>query len=202
MAKFAIGDVVRQRSTEATGKVIGVHPSLPPSDSTAYTVRFTLGGHQSSLPEDDLELFNERRIGFERRINPARRHVIVAKDQGQCVLESLSRVLKLPLADVRRMFEEFSGGQKDPSLINHMVDVLMEGGYVVGQISKSRAEEKGECCFVALSNDSGAGHVVVVCEDNKVFDPEHKFNESGGSFYGQCMALGWKVDHVLVFRKL
>jgi hypothetical protein len=203
MAKFAIDDGVRQRSTEGTGEVMGVHPSLPPSDGTTYTVKFNLGGHEARVPEDDLGPFDERRTGFERRINRDRRHVIVAKDQGQCVLESLSKVLKLPVADVRKMFDDFSGGQQDPSDINHVVDVLMESGYVVGQIGKNRADQRGECCLVVLQQkESGAGHAVAVFEDNKIFDPEHKFNESGGNFYGQCMGLGWKVDCVLVFRRL
>jgi hypothetical protein len=53
-----------------------------------------------------------------------------------------------------------------------------------------------------LHNDNGAGHAVVVLEDNRIFDSEQRFNENGGNFYAQCMGLGWKIDHVLVFRKL
>jgi hypothetical protein len=63
MAKFAIGDGVRQRSTEGTGKVIGIHETFPPSDRTTYTGRFNLGSHESRVPEYDLELFAERRTG-------------------------------------------------------------------------------------------------------------------------------------------
>jgi len=84
----------------------------------------------------------------------------------------------------------------------HVADVLMDRGYVVGQMSKNRAEQRGESCFVVLHNDSGAGHAVVVLKDNRIFDPERRFNEGDGNFYQQCMGLGWKVDHVLVFRKL
>jgi hypothetical protein len=202
MAKFAIGSGVRQKSTEGTGKVIGIHPTFPPSDSTTYTVRFNLGSHESRIPEADLEEFDERRTGIDRRLNRDRRHVIVAKDQGQCVLESLSKVLELSVAEVRRMFDEFSKGQQDPSDINHVADVLKESGYVVGEVSKNRAEEKGERRFVALqNNNNGTGHAVVVFEDNRIFDSERRFNENGGSFYAQCMNLGWTVNYILVLRK-
>ena len=86
------------------------------------------------------------------------------------------------------MFDDSARGQQNPSSLHHMADVLIDNGYVVGQISKNRAEQKGECCFVALRNQMGNGHAVVVMEDNTIFDPEHKFDEKGGNFYAQCGA--------------
>jgi len=202
MSKFSIGDGVRQKSTEGTGHIIGVHPTFPPSEKTTYTIRFNLGGHQSIVPESDLEPFIERRSGMDRRVNRDRRQTVVAKDQGQCVLESLSRLLTLSVTDVRKMFADFSGGPQDPSLINQVADVLIENGYVVGQISHNRIEQKGECCLVVMHNNAGSGHAVAVFQDNKIFDSEHKFNENGGDFHAQCLSLGWKIEHVLTFRKL
>ena len=201
MGKFAIGDGVRQRSTGGTGTVIGIHETFPPSDRVTYTVRFN-SGPESGVAERELEPFDERRRGIDRRIIRDRRRVAIVKYQGQCVLESLSRVLEISVDEVREMFDESSRGQQDPSDINHVADVLMDNGYVVGQIDKNRADQKGERCFVVMHNDSGAGHAVVVYEDNRIFDSEHRFNEHGGNFYAQCMGLGWKVDYAFGLRKL
>ena len=110
--------------------------------------------------------------------------------------------MEICVDEVREMFDESSRGQQDPSDINHVADVLMDNGYVVGQIDKNRADQKGERCFVVMHNDSGAGHAVVVYEDNRIFDSEHRFNEHGGNFYAQCMGLGWKVDYAFGLRKL
>lgn len=159
-------------------------------------------GVENPAPEEDLELFNERRSWNERRTTPDRRRVVVVQHEGQCVLESLRKALRKPVDDVRMMFDDSARGQQNPSNLHHMADVLIDNGYVVGQISKNRAEQKGECCFVALRNQMGNGHAVVVMEDNTIFDPEHKFDEKGGNFYAQCGANGWNVEHVLVFRKL
>jgi hypothetical protein len=85
------------------------------------------------------------------------------------VLESLSRVLEISVDEAREMFDESSRGQQDPSDINQVADVLMDNGYVVGQIDKNRADQKGERCFVVMHNDNGAGHAVVVYEDNNTW---------------------------------
>jgi hypothetical protein len=113
----------------------------------------------------------------------------------------LERIINRPLDEVRTMFAESMTGQRDPSNLNDVTDVLMENGYVVGLISENRAGIEGERCFVALrSNDLGTGHAVVV-EGNTVFDPDHQFNSSG-NFYAQCLAFGWTVENVLVVKKL
>jgi hypothetical protein len=201
MTKFEIGDGVRQISTGGTGKVVGIPSRLKPTDRQFYRVLFN-AGVENPVPEEDLELFSERRSWIERRINPDRRHIAVVEHEGQCVLESLSKVLRIPVDDIRKMFDDSVRGRQTPSNLNHLAEVLMDNGFVVGQINKNRAEQKGECCFVALRNQMGSGHAVVVMEDNTIFDPEHKFNENGGNFYAQCMANGWNLEHVLVFRKL
>jgi hypothetical protein len=201
MRKFAIGEGVRQKSTGGTGTVLGIHEAFPPSDRSSYTVRFN-SGPDSRVAEQDLELFDEHRSGIERRTIPDRRRVSIVKYQGECVLQSLSRVLEMSVDEVRKMFDESVRGQQDPSNINHVADVLMDNGFVVGQINKNKADQKGERCLVVMHNENGAGHAVVVFEDNRIFDPEKQFNENGGGFYGQCMALGWKVEYALVVRKL
>lgn len=194
MTKFKIGDGVRQISTGGTGKVLGIPSRLKPTDKQFYRVLFN-AGVESPVTEEDLESFRERRTGVERR-KPT-----IVKYEGQCVIESLAKVLRLPLSDVRQMFDESPRGRQNPSDINQVVDVLMDERYVVGQIHKSRADQKGESCFVALVNSKGQGHAIAVLEDNTIFDPEHKFNETG-DFYAQAMANGWEVQHVLVFRRL
>jgi hypothetical protein len=201
VAKFTIGEGVRQKSTGGTGTVSGIHETFPPSDRVSYTVRFNTGP-DSRVAEGDLEPFRERRRGIDRRTILDRRQIAIVKYQGQCVLESLSLVLGVSVDEVRTMFDESVEGQQDPSDINAVVDVLVDNGYVVGQIGKNRADQKGERCFVVMRNENGAGHAVVVFEDNRIFDSEQRFNENGGNFYAQCMGLGWKVDYVLVFRKL
>jgi hypothetical protein len=160
MREFGIGDGVRQKSTKSTGRIIGIHPTFLPSERTTYTVRFNLGGHESIIPEADLEPFVERRNGMDRRVKRDRRQIVVAKDQGQCVLESLSRLLELSVPEVSKMFDDFSSGPQDPSSVNHLADVLMENGYVVGQISNNRVEQEGERSFASgvTSKPANGGH--------------------------------------------
>jgi hypothetical protein len=202
MNTFNLGDDVRQISTGGTGKIIGIHPLLPPTaDRKVYEVRFNFGSPVSQVPPEDLELFAERRSGNERRNVRDRRRLAIVKYQGQCVLECLQRMLNLPLNEIRTMFAESVMGQRDPSNLNDVKDVLMENGYVVGLISEHNAGIEGERCFVALhSNDLGTGHAVVV-EGKTVFDPDHQFNNSG-NFHAQCLAFGWTVQNVLLVRKL
>lgn len=106
MNTFKIGDGVRQKSTGGTGGITGIHPVLPPTTGkTAYTVRFNFGQPTSKVPEEDLELFVERRSGNERRNVQDRRRLVIVKLQGQCVLECLAKILG-PSVDVRKMFDE------------------------------------------------------------------------------------------------
>jgi hypothetical protein len=194
MSKFRIGNEVRQLSTGGTGKILGMPSRLLPTDKQFYRVLFN-AGVENAVPEEDLESFRERRMGNERR------KPVIVKYEGQCVIESLGIVLRLPVDEVRKMFDESLRGRQNPSDINQVLDVLMDEQYVVGQIHKSRAEQKGERCFVAPRNSRGDGHAIAVLEDNTIFDPEHRFNETGG-LYGQAMVNNWEVLHVLVFRKL
>ena len=199
---FKMSDAVRQISTGGTGVIIGIHPVLPPtSGRTVYTVQFNFGLPESRVPQEDLELFHERRSGNDRRVFKDRRQFVIVKYQGQCVLESLEKALELPLEDIRTMFYESPSGQRDPSNLNDVTAVLMENDYVVGLISENKADRKGERCFVTLRNAAGIGHAVVVFEDNTVFDAEGKFNNSG-NFYEQCLALGWTVQNVLLLKKM
>ena len=194
MSKFQIGNEVRQVSTGGTGKVLGIPSRLRPTDKQFYRVLFN-AGVESAVEEEDLEIFKERRTGNERRKQA------IVKYEGQCVIESLGTVLRLPVDEVRQMFDESPRGRQNPSDINQVVDVMMDERYVVGQIHKSRADQKGERCFVAMVNSKGQGHAIAVLEDNTIFDPEHRFNERG-NFYSQAMANGWEVQLVLVLRKL
>lgn len=198
MNTFNLGDPVRQLSTGGTGVITGIHPVLPPTaDRKVYAVRFTSGHPTTRVPPEDLELFVDRRKAVQDRRRP-----VIVKYQGQCVLESLAKILELPLNEVSTMFDEFVAGQRDPSNLDHVADVLMENGYMICQISKNRAELEGERLFVVLRNDTSAGHTVVVLEDNTIFDPENRFNNSGSDFHAQCLALGWRVENVLLVKNL
>jgi hypothetical protein len=180
MTTFKMGDAVRQISTSGTGKIIGIHPVQPlTTGRTVYTVKFNFGQPESKVPPEDLELFTERRSGIERRILRDRRRVAIVKYQGQCVLESLVKVLELPLNDIRKMFDESFIGQRDPSNLNDVTAVLLENDYAVCLLGDNDADRKGERCFVAVGNAIGMGHAVVVFEDNTIFDPEGKFKHSG-----------------------
>lgn len=201
MNTFNLGDAVRQISTGGTGTIVGIHPVLPPTaDRKVYEVRFNFGCPASPVPPEDLELFAERRSGNERRSVRDRRGVAIVKYQGQCVLDCLVRMLDLPLNEVRTMFAESIKGQQDPSNLNDVTDVLMENGYVVGLTSENNAGIEGVRCFVALCNDIGIGHAVVV-EGKTIFDPDHQFNSSW-NFNAQCLAFGWTVANVLLVTKL
>lgn len=190
---------MRQLSTGCTGTIGGIHPVLPLiEDRKLYTVNFNFGHPPAKVRAEDLEIFNERRQITRRQIKD-RRKLVLTRHVGGCVIQCLSEMLELPEHEIRSMFEESISGPRDQSDINEVVDVLIENDYMVGQISKHKAE-LGKRCLVILRNETGAGHVVVV-EGKRVFDPERRFSETGG-FYGMHLALGWDVDYVLVVEKI